>query len=225
MAFTAEQIARAFAQSGGLVPSAGFNGSSVYDGIIAPSGNNAALAEIERSLANAPAQRWAVDANGQRIDPIGYVPTGGVATATMPPTPRARPANAPTRLDMAAINGAGQPVTRVTGQMQPESGGGGLLELLMGKSKNGLPGLWGLLGGPQQGGLLQMLLRGNGGAAPRVAAPAIAKPTLTGTARVASNLGLDPGSVAAMEAWHGGGSSNPQSGGPAGTREYATGGR
>lgn len=225
MAFTAEQIARAFAQNGGLVPSAGFNGSSVYDGIIAPSGNNAALAEIERSLASAPAQRWAVDANGQRIDPIGYVPTtgGGSLGSAMPPMPRPRPGNAPTRLDMAAIN-APQAVSRVTGQMRPESGGG-LLDLLLGKSKNGLPGLAGLLGGPQQGGLLQMLLGGNRGAA---ATPAM-RPTmptgLTGTARVASNLGLDPGSVAAMEAWHNGGSSNPQSGGPAGGGDYASGGR
>ena len=167
MAFTAEQIARAFAQSGGLVPSAGFNGSSVYDGIIAPSGNNAALAEIERSLANAPAERWAVDKNGQRIDPIGYVPTSGGApvASTMPPVPRSRPASAPTRLDMAAIN-APQDVTRVSGKMEQSNplaglfGGGGLLGLLTGPAKNGLPGLAGLLGGPQQGGLLQMLLSG-----------------------------------------------------------------
>lgn len=200
MAFTAEQIARAFSQNGGLVPSAGFNGSSVYDGIIAPSGNNAALAEIERALANAPAERWAVDANGQRIDPIGYVPTtgGGSLGSAMPPMPRPRPGNAPTRMGMAAIN-APQAVSRVTGQMQPESGGG-LLDLLLGKSKNGLPGLAGLLGGPQQGGLLQMLL--GGGRKPTAAVAPAARPLTSAQKYAIANSG--PGSVAAMEAKHSG---------------------
>lgn len=82
-----------------------------------------------------------------------YGPSGGVSM------PRPRPAGAPTSIDMAAING--QPgVTRVSSAMQPGQGQGGLLELLMGQSKNGQRGLLGLLGGPQQGGLLQMLMGG-----------------------------------------------------------------
>jgi hypothetical protein len=38
--------------------------------------NGPALFAIQRQLAQAQPQTWAVDANGQRIDPIGYLPPG-----------------------------------------------------------------------------------------------------------------------------------------------------
>lgn len=97
--------------------------------------------------------------------------------------PRPRPGNAPTSIDMAAING--QPAA-VSGTMKPNGFGGllglltgglggGLMEQLTGPSKNGLGGLAGLMGGPQQGGLLQMLFGGGQGSqgtpTPRASAP------------------------------------------------------
>lgn len=142
---------------------------------------------------------------------------GGVpVSASMPPLPRVRPGNAPTSIDMAAINApriSPQPVTRVTGQMKP-GGSGGLLDLIFGPSKNGLPGLAGLLGGPQQGGLLQMLLGGGKHTAglPRQA------PAMTSAQKYAA-LNSGPGSVSAMEAKHSGRPSGAYSDGrePSGT--------
>lgn len=58
---------------------------------------------------------------------------------------------------VAAATGAGNPVTNVTGKMQPANRNGGLLDLIFGPSKNGMSGLAGLLGGPDAGGLLGML--------------------------------------------------------------------
>jgi len=218
MAFTAEQIARAFAQNGGLVPSAGFNPSGIYENVL-PSmgGGNSALNAINAVTPTAPMPpaAWMAYEGGAPV-------ASSVGGAPMPPVPRGRPANAPTRLDMAAINApaAAQPVTRVTGQMQPESSGG-LLDMLFGKSKNGMPGLLGLLGGPQQGGLLQMLL--SGARKPAAAAPGVQRPMTSAQRYAAANAG--PGSVAAMELLHSGASRNPQSGGPASGGEYASGGR
>ena len=88
--FTPEQIQRAFAGGGGLVPAAGFDSSKVYGSMLPPApsyqpgmmgrgsngmtNGNAALSQINAALASAPATRYAVDAQGQRIDPIalGY---------------------------------------------------------------------------------------------------------------------------------------------------------
>lgn len=212
MALSAQQLQQIF--SGGMTPSTP-NMNSIYGGVL-PSlgGGNPALNAINAAAptnSSRPASWMAYE---------GGVPVGSsVGGAGMPQMPQPRPGGAPTSIDMAAINGQpqGHPaINSVTGQMKQGGSPGGLLSLLLGSSKNGLPGLAGLLGGPQQGGLLQMLLGGNrGGArAPTAAYPARPSP-LTGTARVAASLGLNPGSVAATEAWHGGGSSNPQSGGPA----------
>lgn len=99
--------------------------------------------------------------SGMPATASAYAPTGGSVSL-----PRPRPGNAPTSIDMAAING--QPgVTRVSSAMQPAQQNGGLLELLFGQSKNRQGGLMGLLGGPQQGGLLQLLM---GGKKPAMAA-------------------------------------------------------
>lgn len=212
MALSAQQLQQIFA--GGMTPSTP-NMNTIYGGVL-PSmgGGNPALNGINAAAptnSSGPASWMAYE---------GGVPVGSsVGGAAMPPMPRPRPGGAPSTIDMAAINGRPQgapAVNSVTGQMQPGGGNSGLLSLLFGNSKNGLPGLAGLLGGPQQGGLLQMLFGGNRSkaAAPAAAYPARPAP-LTGTARVAASLGLNPGSVAATEAWHGGGSSNPQSGGPA----------
>lgn len=127
---------------------------------------------------------------------------GAPVASSMPPMPRSRPPSAPSRMDMAAINAPSirpQPVTRVTGQMKPETGGG-LLALLLGKSKNGLPGLAGLLGGPQQGGLLQMLLGRN----PASTTTAARAPAALTPAQQYAMANSGPGSVAAMEAQHSG---------------------
>jgi len=162
--------------------------------------------------------------------PAGWMSyQGGVPVAAsggaMPPLPQSRPASAPTRMDMAAM-GATPSVNRVSGRMEQTNplasllGGGGLLELLTGPSKNGLGGLPGLLGGPQQGGILQMLFGGgkNTAGLPRQA------PAMTPAQKYAA-LNSGPGSVAAMERLHSGQSRNPQSGGPASGGEYASGGR
>lgn len=84
--------------------------------------------------------------------------------------------DSPVNPAVAAATGAGNPVTNVQGAMLPRRSGGGFLEMLMGPSKNGMSGLPGLLGGPQQGGILQMLLGGDKSAAglPRRAIPASA---------------------------------------------------
>lgn len=121
----------------------------------------------------------------------------------------------------AATAAGGQPITSVTGQMKPTGWGGfDLMSLFTGPSKNGLSGLPGLLGGPQQGGILQMLFGGGKSTAglPR-------QPRALTSAEKYAALNSGGGSVSAMERWHGGGSRNPQSGGPASGGEYASGGR
>jgi hypothetical protein len=215
---TPQQLAQMFAGNGPMaMPS--YTMDDIYGGIL-PSmgGGNPALNAINAATPTAPMApaSWMAYEGGVPV-------ASSVGGAAMPPVPRARPANAPTRLDMAAINApmaAAQPVTRVSGQMQPESSGG-LLDLLLGKSKNGMPGLLGLLGGPQQGGLLQMLL--SGARKPAAAAPGVQRPMTSAQRYAAANSG--PGSVAAMELLHSGASRNPQSGGPASGGEYASGGR
>lgn len=244
MALSAQQLQQIFA--GGMTPSTP-NMNSIYGGVL-PSmgGGNPALNAINASAPSSstgPASWMAYE---------GGVPVGASMGAAMPPMPRPRPGSAPTSIDMAAINGQPQgtpAVNSVTGQMQPNGGpNGGLLSLLFGGSKNGLPGLAGLLGGPQQGGLLQMLFGGNRSGA---AVPASAYPTSPAVTTVGRALGTNgyiyglgsngkysqqgkgaafagltpaqqyaaltggPGTVSATERWHGGGSSNPQSGGPA----------
>jgi len=98
---------------------------------------------------------------------MGQTPT---AVASAPPLPQMRPGFAPSSMDLpaayapaapvnpavAAATGAANPVTNVTGQMKPATSGG-LLDLILGPSKNGMSGLLGLLGGPQAGGLLGLL--------------------------------------------------------------------
>lgn len=217
MALTPEQIRQMYAGNGPMAMPA-YTMDDIYGGIL-PSmgGGNSALNAINAATPTAPM------APASWMAYEGVPVASSVGGAAMPPVPRARPANAPTRLDMAAINApmaAAQPVTRVSGQMQPESSGG-LLDLLLGKSKNGMPGLLGLLGGPQQGGLLQMLL--SGARKPAAAAPGAQRPMTSAQRYAAANSG--PGSVAAMELLHSGASRNPQSGGPASGGEYASGGR
>jgi hypothetical protein len=98
------------------------------------------------------------------------IPQTGSSVLSMLPTAQPTPAVA------AASSLASPDVTNVQGRMLPRRSGGGFLEMLMGPSKNGMDGLPGLLGGPQQGGILQMLLGGDKSAAglPRRAIPASA---------------------------------------------------
>ena len=115
----------------------------------------------------------------------------------------------------AATAAGGSPVTSVTGQMKPTGlGGFDLMSLFTGPSKNGLGGLPGLLGGPQQGGILQMLFGGgkNTAGLPRQA------PAMTSAQKYAA-LNSGPGSVSAMEAKHSGRPSGSYSDGrePSGT--------
>lgn len=67
---------------------------------------------------------------------------------------------------VAAATSAGNPVTNVTGKMQPTNRGGGLAELLFGPSKNGMSGLAGLLGGPGAGGLMGQMTSSSGAREP-----------------------------------------------------------
>jgi len=154
--------------------------------------------------------------------------------ASVPPVPRSQlgssvptmSAYAPQESQspaLAAATAAGAPpVNSVTGTMKPTGWGGGfdLMSLFTGPSKNGLGGLAGLLGGPQQGGILQTLFGGGKSTAGLPRQPQ----AMTSAQRYAA-LNSGPGSVAAMERLHSGQSRNPQSGGPASGGEYASGGR
>ena len=214
MALSAQQLQQIFA--GGMTPSAP-NMNSIYGGVL-PSmgGGNPALNGINAAAptnSSGPASWMAYE---------GGVPVGSsVGGAAMPPMPRPRPGNAPTSIDMAAINrppgltgmvpGA-IPVPRATAAPTGYHLGDGLISLLTGGKAKDLTGLFGI---PDQGGLLQLLFGGNRQGAAAVV-PARARPTpLTGTARVAASMGLDPGSVSAMEAWHGSGPGSATGGGPA----------
>lgn len=96
---------------------------------------------------------------------------------------------------VAATNPA-TPNANVTASMKPR-GHGGLLDLIFGPSKNGLSGLPGLVGGPNQGGILQMLFGGDKSTSglPRRAAPT----RVTGDALVARATGAT--SSAENQAW------------------------
>lgn len=222
---TPQQLAQMFAGSGPMaMPSTTLD--DIYGGIL-PSmgGGNPALNAINSATPRTPMQpaSWMAYEGGVPV-------ASSVGGAAMPPMPQRRPGNAPTRMDIAAMGAQPGPamapaVSRVAGRMEPQGlgggllGGGGLLSLLMGQSKNGLPGLAGLLGGPQQGGLLQMLF-GNKQGAP--AAPLRQPGALTSAQRYDA-LNSGPGSVAAMELQHSGQSRSPQSGGPAAGGEYGGG--
>ena len=143
--------------------------------------------------------------------PAGSVPTMSAYMPEQAPSPA-----------LAAATAAGGPqITSVTGRMKPQGWGGfDLMSLFTGPSKNGLGGLAGLLGGPQQGGILQTLFGGGKSTAglPR-------QPQAMTSAQKYAALNSGPGSVSAMELKHSGRSRNPQSGGPASGGEYASGGR
>lgn len=152
---------------------------------------------VDGALAGAPTQRWAVDAQGQRIDPYSSNPAvaaidqaapqaGGGASPAMGYAPQ--PSQPPQQMQPPQ-----SPQTNhVTGRMgfNPLFGtpAGSILSMLQG-GKFQMPQTGGLMG------LMGQLFRGQGSRPP------------------SSHVG--DGSVAAMERWHGGGSSNPQSGGPA----------
>lgn len=142
---------------------------------------------VDQALAGAPTQRWAVDAQGQRVDPYGANPALAAIESASPAPQMTAPSPAQGYAPSAPRPMAPQPVARSTGHMRfnPLMGtpAGALLSLFGGK-------------GQRPGGLMELMARG----------PA-------------------PGSVAAMELKHSGASRNPQSGSPAGTREYASGGR
>lgn len=121
-------------------------------------------------------QPWPED----RLQPTFQASPGAIANAGggMPPqqpagspgsqNPYALTAYSPQGSSNPAVNAisgsmsATPPTASYTQGMSPSSGGGGLLSLLTGGSKNGMGGLLGMLGGPQQGGLLQMLLGNRG---------------------------------------------------------------
>lgn len=92
----------------------------------------------------------------------------------VPPAPTNPAVSAATTAATGGVPMPSQPnVNAVSSAMAPGTPGGGILELLTGPSKNGLGGLAGLMGGPQQGGLLQMLFGGGqpGSPTPRTAPP------------------------------------------------------
>lgn len=151
---------------------------------------------VDNALAGAPTQRWAVDAQGQRVDPYGTNPAAAaidqVAQRASPqPSPvmaYGRPQPAPQQFQ----NNAPVPVNRVTGSI-------GINPLF------GTPAgsIFSMLGGgkfqmPQTGGLMGLMAK-----------------IFSGQSSRPPSSHVGDGSVAAMERWHGGGSSNPQSGGPA----------
>jgi hypothetical protein len=132
---------------------------------------------------------------GYSVDPL----TGKLAYSP-PTTPTAAQSNPA----LAAATSAGAPtaasptVNSVSGTMQPQNGllalltggtGGGLMEQIMGPSKNGLGGLAGLLGGPQQGGLLQQLFGGGNGSVQPRTAPAPSYVTRSGALMPLTTMG------------------------------------
>ena len=147
---------------------------------------------VDNALVGAPTQRWAVDAQGRRIDPYA---SNSATAAIEDAVPRDAGLPAPT-MAYNSPRPSPQPTpppqaNRVTAGMQfnPLFGtpAGSILSML-GGGKFQMPQTGGLMG------LMGKLFSGQG-----------SRPT--------SHVG--DGSVAAMERWHGGGSSNPQSGGPA----------
>lgn len=183
MALTAQQIRQMF--SGTDMSPNTVDTNSFYQGVLPSMGGGNAALNAYNAAASTPPQ----------------LPAPTMAYA---PQPRTTPA-------LTAATTAGEassaPVSRVSGAMKRNGpldgllGGGGLLSLLTGPSKNNMPGLAGFLGGPEQGGLLQMLFGGN-----KLGAKALPmKPpgALTPAQKYAlANSG--PGSVAAMEAKHSG---------------------
>lgn len=155
---------------------------------------------VDNALVGAPTQRWAVDAQGQRVDPFATNPAVAsnpavaaidqAAPGTSAPPPSAPMAYAPS--SQPAQPQAPQP-SRVTGRMErnPLFGtpAGSIMSLFGGKSQMPQGGLMALMG---------EIFRSRP-SAPRT------------------------GSVAEMERKHSGGSS--YSGGPAVGGEYASGGR
>lgn len=126
----------------------------------------------------------------------------------MPPLPRPRPGWAPTSIDMAAING--QPGRTVTNRPGTP---------LTARALAGRPAPPPTIYGSSTGTPYAVGTRGVTGAGyiyqatPNGFVKVGKLPGSSASRYAAANSG--PGSVAAMEAWHGGGSSNPQSGGPA----------
>lgn len=143
---------------------------------------------VDAAVANAPAQRWAVDANGQRVDPYSSNPALAAIEGARPsPTSVASPVQAYAPGGMPSQ--APRPDSRATGQMRANP--------LFGTPAGMLMSLFG--GKPQNRSLM-------------------AKPVTSAQRYAAASGG--PGSVSAMELWHGGGSRNPQSGGPAAGGDY-----
>ena len=129
-------------------------------------------ASPDPAVASGPSWNQPTELDMAAIDKWSTGMPGGSPEYAMAMLPTAQPTPA-----VAAASSLANPdVTNVQGTMLPRRSGGGFLEMLMGPSKNGLDGLPGLLGGPQQGGILQMLLGGDKSAAglPRRAIPASA---------------------------------------------------
>ena len=152
---------------------------------------------VDAALAGAPAQRWAVDAQGQRVDPYASNPTVAAidqAAPTGQPAPQPM-AFAPQSAQRPMPQPQAPQPSHVSNRMRfnPLFGTpvGSILSMFGGKQ--GAGGLMGLMG---QSRAQQY---------------------------AAANRG--PGSVAEMERRHSGASRSPQSGGPAGGGEYASGGR
>jgi len=157
---------------------------------------------VDQALAGAPTQRWAVDAQGQRVDPYAANPATAAIESAVPRGP-VMPPQAPT---MAYAGGAPSPTPEAA--PQPAQASGRMrFNPLFGTPAGALLNLFGGKGRP--GGLMDLMAK---------------MPAMNAAQRyAAANSG--PGSVAAMELKHSGASRNPQSGSPAGTREYASGGR
>lgn len=157
---------------------------------------------VDAAVANAPVQRWAVDAQGQRIDPYAANPATAAIESAAPRAPIMAPA--PT---MAYAGGAPGSAPAAAPPQPAQASGRMRFNPLFGTPIGALLNMFGGKGRP--GGLIGLMAK---------------MPAMNAAQRyAAANSG--PGSVAAMELKHSGASRNPQSGGPAVGGEYASGGR
>lgn len=181
-------------------------GSSIYDQIINGSFGAIGMPAPRQAMPGMYGRGLPLDAvsrlprGSAGIDPIGWTPP------VSPAAPGAMMAMAPEMPAVPAVaaatdlaNPTTTPITNVQGSMLPKRADGGFLEMLFGPSKNGLSGLPGLLGGPQQGGILQTLF-GSGTNTAGLPSRASQPPArVTGDALVARATGAT--SSAESDAW------------------------
>lgn len=130
---------------------------------------------VDQALAGAPTQRWAVDAQGQRVDTYGANPALAAIENASPAPPMTAPSPAQGYAPSAPRPMAPQPVARSTGQMRfnPLMGtpAGALISLFGGKSQMPQGGLMALMGemfrsrpsAPRTGSVAEMERKHSGG--------------------------------------------------------------